>query len=88
MDVLNEFEEAGRVKGKREGRARTLLEQLKARFGPVPAEAKARINAANEATLARWSLAVLTAPTLAAVLEGKTKKAAPRPAARKRTRAA
>ena len=98
MDVLNEFEEVGRAKGKLEGRvegrvdgrARTLLEQLNARFGPVPPEAKARIHAANEATLARWSLAVLTAPTLAAVLESKVKKAAapPRPAARKRTRAA
>jgi hypothetical protein len=67
----------GRAEGKREGRAKTLLEQLAARFGPVPAEAKAKVLAAKEATLARWSLRVLTAPTLAAVLDGRAKGALP-----------
>ncbi len=67
-----------------EGRAATLLAQLKARFGPVPAEAKARVLAASEATLARWALRVLTAPTLEAVLDGRPRKAAP---ARARARA-
>jgi hypothetical protein len=86
MDELDAF----RVEGRLEGRAQMLLQQLRARFGRVPADAKARVLAAKEATLTRWSLRVLTAPTLEAVLDGKAKKAAParRPAARKRARAA
>ena len=86
MDELDVF----KVEGRKEGRAQTLLDLLRARFGRVPADAKARVLAAKEATLARWSLRVLTAPTLEAVLDGKAKKAAParRPAARKRARAA
>ena len=106
VDVLDELKREGREegkregrregerKGRREGRAQTLLELLAARFGPVPAEAKAQILASTEATLARWSLQVLTAPTLAAVLGSAVTKpakaAAPtrRPSARKRARAA
>jgi hypothetical protein len=89
-----EGERTGERKGRREGRAQTLLELLAARFGPVPAETKAQILAATEATLARWSLRVLTAPTLAAALDSAAtkpaKKAAPtrRPPARKRARSA
>ncbi len=70
-----------------------LLAQLAARFGPVPAEAKARVMAASEAALARWSLRVLTASTLTGVLGGPAKSAtapkppARRPAARKGARA-
>lgn len=64
-----------------EGRAETLLDLLTARFGSVPAGARARIAAANEATLKRWSLRVLTESTLDAVLDSpapkRTKKAAP-----------
>ena len=80
----------GKAEGRQEGAAKVLLLQLKARFGAVPADAKARILAAKEATLARWSLRVLTAPTLDAVLGGKAKKAAParRPPTRRRARAA
>src|ERR1700722_3512848 len=48
MDVLDELRQEGREegerigerRGERKGRARTLLELLAARFGPVPAEAK------------------------------------------------
>ena len=93
MDALDVYRDEGRVQGRHEGRAegraKTLLEQLTARFGPVPAETKARVLAAKEPTLARWSLQVLTAPTLAAVLDAKAKKAAPAgcSAARKRARA-
>jgi predicted transposase YdaD len=89
-----EGERAGERKGRHEGRAQTLLELLAARFGPVPADTKAQILAATEATLARWSLRVLTAPTLAAVLDSAAtkpaKKAAPTrpPPARKRARSA
>jgi predicted transposase YdaD len=72
MDVLDELKREGRVEGRREGRvegaARMLLAQLTARFGAVPADARERILAATEPMLTRWSLRVLTAPTLAAVL--------------------
>jgi predicted transposase YdaD len=93
VDVLDVFRREGREEGRREGRAEgrahTLLEQLAARFGPVPAEVKERILAAKEATLTRWSLRVLTAPTLEAVLDSKAKKAASvrRPAIRRHARA-
>jgi hypothetical protein len=70
--------------GRVEGRAKTLLEQLRARFGPVPADVKAEILAAPEATLARWSLRVLTEPTLDSVLRTRTRK----PAAASRRRRA
>jgi predicted transposase YdaD len=88
MDVLDELRQEGRAEGERKGRVGILLKQLTARFGPVPAEAKARVMAANEATLDRWALRVLTAPSLQAVLGGPAsdaKKAAP---ARRATRAA
>jgi histone H3/H4 len=77
-DALDELREEGRVE--------TLLEQLASRFGRVPAEAKARIRAANEATLRRWSILVLTAPTLEAVLSGPSRGTARKaaPAARAR----
>jgi predicted transposase YdaD len=84
----------GKRTGRREGRAQTLLELLAARFGAVPAETKAQILASTEATLARWSLRVLTAPTLAAVLDSAASKPAKkaastrRPPARKRARSA
>jgi predicted transposase YdaD len=93
VDVLDELKREGREEGRVEGGARILLGQLAARFGPVPAEVKVRVLAAKEPTLARWSLRVLTAPTLEAVLGGTTPKAAKkpatparRPAARKRAR--
>jgi hypothetical protein len=106
VDVLDELKREGREEGertgrregkrtgRREGRAQTLLEQLAARFGAVPAETKAQILASTEATLARWSLRVLTAPTLAAVLDSAASKPAKkaastrRPPARKRARSA
>jgi len=91
MDVLDEFkrdgERKGRVAGMREGRvasmregerkgrAQMLLDQLAVRFGRVPAAARARVLAAEEAALARWSVAVLTAGTLDAVLDGPATKA-------------
>lgn len=91
MDVLDEFRLEGRAEGRVEGRAQMLLDQLAARFGRVPAAVKARITAADEATLTRWSLRVLTAPTLSAVLDEPTRKARTAKKttpARKRTRTA
>jgi predicted transposase YdaD len=72
MDVLDELKREGRAEGRVEGGARMLLAQLTARFGAVPAEARERIFAATEPMLRRWSLRVLTAPTLAAVLGSAT----------------
>jgi predicted transposase YdaD len=60
----------GRVEGRVEGRARTLLRQLQRRFGPLPPELEPRLLAASEAELERWAVAVLEAPTLAAVFAG------------------
>jgi predicted transposase YdaD len=103
VDVLEELKREGRLEGKREGRlegkregrlegeARSLLRLLAARFGRVPAEVKERILSAKEPTLARWSLRVLTAPTLEEVLGGGTgakKAAARKPAAPARRPAA
>jgi predicted transposase YdaD len=101
MDVLYELKREGHdegkreglAEGKREGGARMLLKLLAARFGRVPAEAKAQILAATEPMLARWSLRVLSAPTLDAVLRGaaarapKNASSARRPPARKPARA-
>ena len=85
VDVLDVFKVQGREEGRQEGRAKTLLELLKARFGPVPAEVKARILAAKEPALARWSLRVLTARTLAGVMEPAARTSTPKsPRARKR----
>lgn len=92
MDVLDELKREGRVEGRAEGIAGMLLRQLAARFGAVPAEARARVLGATEATLARWSLKVLTAPTLDAVLgrdttaRKATKKAVRRPPSRRQAR--
>lgn len=88
VDVLDELKREGRAeglaeglakgkreglaKGKREGLVSLLLKQLAARFGPVPAEVKTKVLAAKEATLERWSIRVLTAPTLDAVLNGRS----------------
>jgi predicted transposase YdaD len=74
MTILEELELRGVRKGERrgrvEGRAQTLLDQLAARFGSVPATAKAHILAADEPTLARWSIRVLSEKSIDAVLDG------------------
>ena len=59
----------GRTEGRTEGQAQMLLKQLTIRFGSVPIKEKARVKAADEATLSRWAARVLTAPTLAEVLD-------------------
>jgi len=76
----------GKLEGARIGREQMLLAQLAARFGKVPAEVKARVGAADDATLAEWAVRVLTAPTLERVLEQGATAAAPgrRAAPRKR----
>jgi hypothetical protein len=51
------------------GRRDFLLQQLQGRFGPVPDEAKARIERAPRATLDRWGARILTATTLDEALD-------------------
>ena len=88
MGFMEQLMEEGRVEGRVEGRARTLLELLAAKFGPVPAEARARVMAADEARLVRWSLRVLTETTLASVLDSAKAKPAKRAAPGGSTRGA
>jgi hypothetical protein len=54
-----------------------LLEQLRARFGPVPAKVSAKVQAADAATLSRWAVRVLTAPSLKDVLADDGGKSSP-----------
>jgi predicted transposase YdaD len=60
-----EGEAKGRTEGRNEGRADalrgTLLKLLVLRFGPVPADVAARIDAADADTLDRWTERVLAA---------------------------
>ena len=56
--------EQGRVEGRTEGHARLLRKLLTVRFGALPASARARIADADEATLSRWGVRLLTAETL------------------------
>ena len=92
MTIFDEIELRGERRGERRGelrgRAQTLLELLAARFGPVPPETSARVLAADEATLTRWTVRVLTAPTLKKVIDEEPEQAPParQPAARKRAR--
>jgi Uma2 family endonuclease len=55
---------AGAAQGQIDGRIATLLEQLTAKFGPLPAETVARIEHASLQELQLWSVQLLTATTL------------------------
>jgi hypothetical protein len=59
-------------------RAEVLLEQLCARFGAVPDEIRARVQSADEATLMRWAVGVLTAPSIEQTLAPARASAIPR----------
>jgi hypothetical protein len=52
-----------------EGERALLLRQLRARFGELPATAVARVEAADIAAVERWGERVLSAKTLADVLD-------------------
>ncbi len=54
----------GKAEGEAEGRAALLIKQLVLRFGPLPAEAEARIRAIGIAELDGIAVRVLTAQTL------------------------
>jgi hypothetical protein len=75
--------------GRNEGRVAILLEQLQARFGAVPAEVRARVRAADEATLSRWAVRILTASSIdAALAESRKTTPARKTAARRQSRRA
>ncbi|TKD12348.1 Rpn family recombination-promoting nuclease/putative transposase [Polyangium fumosum] len=73
---LDKVEERGRVEGRMEGQARLLRKLLTARFGALPASARTKIADADEATLSRWGVRLLTAETLDEVF-GEVRRAAP-----------
>ena len=60
--------EKGRVEGRVEGRAEVLVELLSIKFGPIDADVRARVFAASEIELARWTAAILRANSLAEAL--------------------
>jgi predicted transposase YdaD len=57
----------GEAEGRRQGEAEVILRQLRIRFGPLPEDVTARLNAADAETLLRWSERILSASTLDAV---------------------
>ncbi|HLM72600.1 MAG TPA: DUF4351 domain-containing protein [Polyangiaceae bacterium] len=57
------------AQGRQEGELNLLLRQLRARFGELPAAAVTRIEAADIAEIERWGERVLSARTLAEVLD-------------------
>ena len=81
---LEEIEVRGRTQGRKEGRAELLLKLLAARFGAVPAEARAKVQAADDATLSRWAVRVLTATSINDALAERRK---PAPAGKSAARA-
>jgi hypothetical protein len=70
---LEEIEVRGRNQGRKEGGAELLLKQLGARFGAVSAEVRARVHAADDATLSRWAVRMLTASSIDDALSDRRK---------------
>jgi hypothetical protein len=70
LDVVEERGRVeGRVEGRTEGQARLLRKLLTVRFGALPASARGKIADADEATLSRWGVRLLTAETLDEVFD-------------------
>ena len=72
-DLLIEMNEArgfrrGEQQGMQQGMQRILVGQLEARFGELPADVLARLEAADVATLQRWCVRVITAERITDVL--------------------
>ena len=57
------------AQGQKEGERAMLLRLLRTRFGELPATAIARVESAEIAALERWGDRVLSAKTLAEVLD-------------------
>src|SRR5580658_1354445 len=61
---LEEIEVRGRTAGRKEMGAELLLTLLGERFGAVSAEVRAKVAAADNVTLSRWAVQVLTAGSI------------------------
>ena len=73
MTTARQFFEQGEARGEARGQvaaAQMLLKLLTVRFHAVPVDARARVLAADVATLQRWSDAAMTADSLDAALAG------------------
>lgn len=57
------------AEGQHQAQTRTLGRLLERRFGPVPADIRVRLEAAETETLDRWLDRILDAPTRDAVFE-------------------
>lgn len=68
-EYQSEFAKKYVAQGRQEGERALLLRLLRARFGELPANAMARIESADTTALERWGERVLTAKTLAEVLD-------------------
>ena len=62
--IREEGRQEGHQEGRREGEAEMLLRLLRIRFGTLPTDAVARVQAADPETLLHWSERVLSATTL------------------------
>ena len=69
VTLADRLREEGRQKGERTGERKVLLKQLTLRFGKLPDAALARVNAAGVEQLEAWAERVLTALTLAEVID-------------------
>jgi hypothetical protein len=68
-DFAKKYVAQGRLEGRQEGERAILLRLPRARFGELPAAAVTRIEQAESATLEQWAERVLSAKTLAEVLD-------------------
>jgi predicted transposase YdaD len=73
VTLADRLREEGRQKGERagerNGQRKLLLKQLTLRFGKLPEATVSRVNAAGVDQLETWAERVLTAPTLAEVID-------------------
>jgi hypothetical protein len=65
--VAEQYMERGAAKGRAEATRALLLRQLAVRFGPLGEDVKARVAAADIATVEGWAERFVTASTLAEV---------------------
>jgi hypothetical protein len=68
-DFAKKYVALGRDEGRKEGERALLLRLMRARFGELPAAAVARVEGADVAQVELWGERVLTARTLADVLD-------------------
>src|SRR5262249_35490894 len=62
------LEERGLERGRHEGRAMTLIAQIRAKFGSQTETVEARVRSATDEELARWTERILTAESVEAPL--------------------